>query len=76
MPRLTLKQAIDSLLLSIREGFVIYPQNNDLRLLLAAAKAFACEECNGTGIIGGTYISWQCPACAEYRKIAMEGVEG
>lgn len=49
------------------------------RILLAAARAFACETCGATGMVllgftqcnGITEENWTiCPACAADRKLA------
>lgn len=49
-------------------------------VILAAAKAFACEPCKGKGWVFGEperghRKMLNCPACAEYRRVAKEGVE-
>lgn len=45
-----------------------------MRLVLAAARAFACETCGGTGEVDdGSHFgdSWiECSACREDRKLA------
>lgn len=75
MTRITLKDAIASC-----EAQDLAPDWPENQVIMAAAKAFACEQCKGTGTTKTFRLAtndWlACPACAEYRKIASEGVEG
>lgn len=72
MPKLTLSEAIE--LCEDDERINYGPA---IPLVLAAAKAFACERCKGTGfnLVPGNRPFVECPACTEFRKIAREGVE-
>lgn len=50
---------------------------NALAMLAAAARAYACERCKGTGKTRDEFdgICHLCPDCAEWRRIA-DGGEG
>ena len=40
-------------------------------IVLAAARAYACERCGGTGEIGNTeYLGDDCPECKKDREVA------
>ncbi len=49
--------------------------HRDFRMVVAAACAYACERCGGTGHDVDTF--WMgyitCPDCAEFRRIADGG---
>lgn len=74
MMKITLQKAVENIELGVSE----YKQ--ELSLLIAAAKAFACDRCDGKGWVFGEperghRKMLNCPACAEYRRVAKEGVE-
>lgn len=73
MPKLTLSEAIARC-----EAQDLAPDWPENQVIMAAAKAFACERCQGNGwTLDRILMAYEdCPACAEYRKIAREGVEG
>ena len=86
MTKITLQQAIrkvESFHTYLRDGSMgmrMKPTDEDI-IILAAAKAFACETCKGKGWVfgepeNGTCKMENCPACAECRRVAKEGVEG
>lgn len=79
MPKLTLSEAIAAVSWKLecsRDSFDDY--RRELNLLLAAAKAFACERCGGNGwTLDRILMTYEdCPACAEFRRVAREEVEG
>ena len=74
MHKVTLSEAIEDM----DNAFKFAPLRNyetQIVLILAAAKAFACERCNGEGVYDTGSDIFDCPECAEFRKIAREGVE-
>lgn len=81
MGRITLREAIEWYDKELSARQFVDEQLRDMAcLILAAAKAFACERCGGTGWVFGEperghRKMLDCPACAEYRRIAKEGVE-
>lgn len=50
-------------------------KENAMKIILAAARAYACERCEGTGtIVDDWWLGYTtCPDCKESRKIADGG---
>lgn len=67
---LTLKEAIESLALHAASTHRLRDWEPELRLVLDAARAFACTECGGLGVVhpNGTGTVHECESCKAARQ--------
>ncbi len=74
---ITLADAIESLSLHSHSTHKLRDWQPELSLVIAAAKAFSCTKCRGTGkiwvAVADTKIN--CDRCLLDRQILSEGVE-
>lgn len=64
-----LEDAISAVMLHASSGMRMNVFEKELRLLIHAARAFACNECGGTGRVRVAVADWegQCDVCRSDR---------
>lgn len=74
--RQALDDAIYAVALHIQSGHRLRDFAPELRLLLAAARAFSCSECGGTGRVRVAVADWEgeCRVCKPHRDAIGEDV--
>lgn len=75
--RLTLKDAIQALTIHAASGHRMKDFQREIGVVLAAARAFSCEECKGEGeIFVAVADSWvTCKKCDASRVLANGGCD-
>ena len=71
----TLAEAIDSLYLHASSTHRLIDWRPEIGVVLAAARAFSCKECGGTGKVRVAVADAvvDCRDCKQYREIANNG---
>lgn len=70
---LSLREAIELLTNHSCSTHRLVDFQREIRVVLAAARAFSCEQCGGTGIVRVADTEVSCRNCSMSRVIASEG---